>query len=154
MSFSQTGSLQLKNFCMFVTGTLPQSTGFRGVNWMPTSIHHWEPYSHKSKPVKQSAWFLPETPSQNQKRLTNFNKLQLRQNGHNFADNIFKCICFTENLCILIKISLKFIPKSLIDNNLACVQVMAWCQTCIRPLLEPVMTKTQNSIWHHYTSIS
>ena len=33
------------------------------------------------------------------------------------ADGIFKCIFLNEKLCILIKISLKFVPKGLIDNN-------------------------------------
>ena len=33
------------------------------------------------------------------------------QNGHHFADNIFRCIFVNENFCILIKISLKFVPK-------------------------------------------
>ena len=31
-----------------------------------------------------------------------------------------------EKLCILIKISLKFVPKGLIDNNSALVEIMAW----------------------------
>ena len=39
----------------------------------------------------------------------------LRQNGRHFAD-IFKCIFFNENVLILIKISLKFIPKGPINN--------------------------------------
>ena len=29
------------------------------------------------------------------------------QNGHRFADNVFRCIFFNEKFCILIKISLK-----------------------------------------------
>ena len=32
-------------------------------------------------------------------------------------DGNFKCIFVNENICILIKISLKFVPKSSIDNN-------------------------------------
>ena len=47
-----------------------------------------------------------------------------RQNGCHFADNIFKCIFFNENYCI---ISLKCFPKCPIDNMSALVQVMAWC---------------------------
>ena len=43
------------------------------------------------------------------------------QNGHHFADNIFRCIFMTEKFCILIKISLKFVPKGPIDNNPALV---------------------------------
>ena len=37
------------------------------------------------------------------------------------ADDIFKCIFVNENFSILIKISLKFVPKGPIDNNPALV---------------------------------
>ena len=37
------------------------------------------------------------------------------------ADYIFKCIFLNENVWILIKISLNFVPKGPIDNNLALV---------------------------------
>ena len=33
------------------------------------------------------------------------------------SDDIFKCNSLKENFCILIKISLKFVPKVLINNN-------------------------------------
>ena len=46
------------------------------------------------------------------------------QNGHHFADDIFKCIFMNENFRILMKISLKFVPKGLIDNNPSLVQLM------------------------------
>ena len=41
------------------------------------------------------------------------------QNGRHFADDIFKCIFVNEQFCVLIKISLKFVPKGPIDNNTA-----------------------------------
>ena len=37
------------------------------------------------------------------------------------ADNIFKCIFLNEKVRIFIQISLKFVPKGLIDNNQALV---------------------------------
>ena len=40
------------------------------------------------------------------------------QNGRLFTDDIFWCIFSNEKFCILIKISLKFVPKGSIDNNL------------------------------------
>ena len=40
-----------------------------------------------------------------------------RQNGRLFADDIFRYIFLNEKFCILITISLKLVPKSLIDNN-------------------------------------
>ena len=53
--------------------------------------------------------------------------LRSRQNGHLFADDIFKCIFFTEDVSISSKISLKFVPKGPIDNILALVQkTMCW----------------------------
>ena len=45
-----------------------------------------------------------------------------------FADDSFICIFVTEKFCILIKISLKFVPKDPIENNPAPVQIMAWQQ--------------------------
>ena len=48
------------------------------------------------------------------------------QNGFHFADDILKCIFTNEKLCILIRISLNVVPKDLIDNKSALVQVMAW----------------------------
>ena len=44
------------------------------------------------------------------------NSLRPRQNGRNFADDIFKCIFLTENVWIPIKISLKFVPKGLMND--------------------------------------
>ena len=43
------------------------------------------------------------------------------QDGRHFADGIFKCIFLNENVWILIKISLKFVPKHPNDNNPALV---------------------------------
>ena len=37
--------------------------------------------------------------------------MEVWANGSHFADNIFLLIFLTENICILIKISLKFIPN-------------------------------------------
>ena len=43
--------------------------------------------------------------------------LRLEQSGCRFADDIFKCIFFDENICILIEISLKFVLKSRTDSH-------------------------------------
>ena len=51
-----------------------------------------------------------------------FNILWPEQNGHNFADDIFKCIFLKENVCILIEISMKFVPGSPIDNKLSLIR--------------------------------
>ena len=48
------------------------------------------------------------------------------RNGRHFRKDIFKCIVMNEKFCISIRISLKFVPKGLIDIKSASVQVMAW----------------------------
>ena len=57
------------------------------------------------------------------------------------ANNIFKCIFVNENDRIPIQISMKFIPRSPMDNKPALVQVIAWCWTGDKPLPEPMMTQ-------------
>ena len=67
------------------------------------------------------------------------NTLRPWQNGRHFADDIFKCIFLTENVWISINISLKFVPKGLINNIPALVQIMAWRRPGDKPLSEPMM---------------
>ena len=57
------------------------------------------------------------------------------------ADDIFKLIFLNENCRILVKISVKFILKSSIDNKPALVQVMVWRWTGDKPLSEAMLTK-------------
>ena len=67
------------------------------------------------------------------------NTLRARQNGRHFADDMFKCIFLNENVWILIKISLKFVPKGPNNNNPALFQIMAWRRPGDKPLSEPMM---------------
>ena len=62
-----------------------------------------------------------------------------KQNGHHFADDIFKCIFCNEKSSILFWISLKFLPKGPIDNKSVLVQVMPWCWIGDKPLPEPML---------------
>ena len=55
-----------------------------------------------------------------------FNTLGPKQNGRYWADDIFKCIFFNENVWISLQISLKFVPKIPHNNIPALVQVMDW----------------------------
>ena len=64
------------------------------------------------------------------------NSSPLGQNGWHFAEDIFKRIFLNEKCCVSIWISMKFVPKCLIDNNWALVQVMAWYRTGDKPLPE------------------
>ena len=62
------------------------------------------------------------------------NTLRPRQNGRHFPDDILKWIFVNENLWISIKISLKFLPKGLINNIPALVQIIAWRRPGNKPL--------------------
>ena len=44
------------------------------------------------------------------------------------------------NICILIRISLQFIPKGPIDNKSALVKVMTWRRTDDKAITEPKLT--------------
>ena len=69
---------------------------------------------------------------------TDSNTLRPRQNGRHFTDDIFKCILLNENVWIMIKISLKFVPKGPINNIPVLVQIMAWRRPGDKPLSEPI----------------
>ena len=68
-----------------------------------------------------------------------FNTLRPRQDGRHFADDIFMCIFFNDNCCILIKFSLKYVHKGPIDNTPALVEIMAWRRSGDKPLSQPMM---------------
>ena len=68
-----------------------------------------------------------------------FNTLTPRQNGRHFADDTFKRIFMNENVRISINILLKFVPKGLINNIPALVQIMAWRRPGDKPLSESMM---------------
>ena len=65
------------------------------------------------------------------------------------ADDIFKCIFVNEKYHILIKISLKFVPKGPIENNQALVQIMAWRRIGDKPLSEPMLTQFTDAYMRH-----
>ena len=64
-------------------------------------------------------------------------------------DDIFKCISLNENDIIPIQISLKFVPKSPIDNKPALVQAMAWRWTRDKPLPEPMLAQFPDACMQH-----
>ena len=71
--------------------------------------------------------------------LVRFTTLRPRQNGCHFPDDIFKWIILNENVWILLKISLKFVPKVQINNIVALVQMMAWHRPGDKSLSEIMM---------------
>ena len=65
------------------------------------------------------------------------------------ADDNFKYIFFNEDYIIPIRISLKFVPRSTIDNKPELVQVMAWHRRGDKPLPEPMLTQFIDTyMWH------
>ena len=67
------------------------------------------------------------------------NTLRPRQDGRHFADGTFKRIFLKEIVRISIKISLKFVPKSPINNIPSLFQIMAWRRPGDKPLSEAMM---------------
>ena len=57
---------------------------------------------------------------------------------------------FNENIWILIKISLKFIPKGPINNVPALFEIMAWHQPGDKPLSQPMMASLLMHIYASY----
>ena len=77
-----------------------------------------------------------------------FNTLRPRQNGCHVADDILKCIFLNENIWILTKISLNYVPYGQFENMAAFVQIMAWRQPGDKLLSEPMMSKFGDAYMH------
>ena len=76
------------------------------------------------------------------------------QNGRHFVDNILGYIFVNGMFCILIKMSLKDVPKAPIDKFLAWVQIMAWCRKGFKPLSEPLLIRFINAYRRNYGEMS
>ena len=63
------------------------------------------------------------------------------KNGRHFADDTLKRIFMNKNFHILIRMSLKFVPKGPIENKPALIQVMASRRSGDKPLPEPMHTQ-------------
>ena len=77
------------------------------------------------------------------------NSSPLEQNGRFFPDDIFKCIFMNEQFRILIRISLKFVPKDPINNIPALVEIMVWRRSGDKPLFEPMLTQFIDAYIRH-----
>ena len=64
------------------------------------------------------------------------------------VDDNFKRIFLYENDRIPIRISLKFAPKSWIEN-MPLVQMKAWRRSCDKPLSEPLLTQFTDADMRH-----
>ena len=79
----------------------------------------------------------------------NLTHLPLDKMADTFADNIFKHIFLNENVRILIKISLRFVPRGSNDNKSALAQVMSWRRTGAKPLPEQMLTHFTEAYMRH-----
>ena len=69
------------------------------------------------------------------------NTLRPRKNGLRFQDDILTCIFLNENILILIKISLNFVPKGPFNNIPTLFQIVAWCWPGDKPSSLPMMVE-------------
>ena len=67
--------------------------------------------------------------------------LNLSLSGLHFADDFFQFIVVREMVCILIKISLKFLPKRPIQNNTVLLKMRAQGRLGDKPLSAPILTQ-------------
>ena len=118
----------LTNHCLFCRGTLFIPSPM-GAGHASTEYRRW--YSCYSLIDGECMATL----------LALINTLRPRQNGCHFPDDIFKCIFLNENVLFAIKISLTFVPRDLINNIPALVQIMAWRRPGDKPLSQPVMAR-------------
>ena len=107
------------------------------------SIYHMNKLSSKINNICHNVWVIFVTMVYG---IVIFNILRPRKNGHHFSDDIFKCIFLNENVWILIKISLQFVPKGPVNNIPALVQIMAWHQLDDKPLSEPMVVRLSRNI--------
>ena len=75
-------------------------------------------------------------------RLTHWDRDKMAAISQRTISNAF----FNENIQISIKISLKFVPRSPIDNKPALVQIMSWRQPGDKPLSEPMSVSSPMQI--------
>ena len=110
------------------------------------NVYNTHSWYHLVKWPKLEGWHCINLSSCQQNYITN--TLRPRENDRHFADDNLKCIFLNENVWISIKISLKFVPKSPINNILALVQLRAWYLPGDKPLSEPLVVRLLMHIRH------
>ena len=84
-------------------------------------------------------WLCHQSSHDINQQGSSLNTSRLRQDGSHFPDDSFQCVFLNENVWILIKISLKFVPQSQINNIPALDQIMACSRQGNKLLSEPIM---------------
>ena len=130
---------------------------FMYCGYTEVNVSRWRVIKFFIELIAHFRWFLVVTTDANgnHHQRTNLpvcfqnpalNTLRPRQNGPHFADDIFKCIFLNENVWILLKISLKFVPKVPINYIPALVLIMPWHRPGDKPLSEPMMVRLPTHI--------
>ena len=97
-------------------------------------------------------WDRPACINYNVIQISSYNILShphLEKTATILADDISKWIFVNENGRNPTQFSLKFIPKSPVDNKPTLFQVIAWRRTGDKPLPEPMMTKSTDAYMRH-----
>ena len=142
-----------KNICHFLTKST-QSCYNDCLNWSPYSenVHLLDRrcgFLYYFMFKFQMEMFISNKTAICQDNLPTWSHLPLNKMATIFADDIFKWIFLNQYGRFSIQISLKFVPKSPIDNKPALVQVMAWCRTGDEPLPESMMTLFTDAYMRH-----
>ena len=116
--------LILRDFTVLVMIVMDDLVGDGGQNGCP----EWSLHYYHSMPMELWPWAAAS-------KYETLNTLRPRRNEQHFADDTFKRIFFNENVWILIKISLKFVPKDPINNIPALVQIMALRRSGDKPYM-------------------
>ena len=120
------------------------------INGQWTVLYHWQIISRSSSLTyflySVTIHLIGNETVTPMNALRSFNSLRPRQNGHLFADDTFKRIFLNENIRISNKISLKFVPKGLINNIPAFVLIMAWRRPGDLSLSEPMLVRSLTHI--------
>ena len=146
--YHKIGSREVTHLKLMKWGILMELTFI----WCPRIKGNWHVrHAHRDRIPKRIGMIIT---SLNCNEWLLLNTLRLRQNGRHFADDTFKSIFVNENVRILIEISPKFVPKGLIDNIPALVQMMAWRRPGDKPLSEPMMGLLTDAYMRHSASMS
>ena len=139
--------LQLR-FSIFATGCadlslLPSNTKIRLQIWILLVIH-W----YQRNIAHQGLWLLSlrtTTPTHlpTPPRTTPLTKRPL------FRRRYFQMHFRDERICILIKNSLKSVPKCPTDYSKLLVKIIAWCRICDEPLSKPMPTRFTDAYKRH-----
>ena len=121
------------------------SIGWSGIVWIFTRKERSLDFNESNPHLLMTFWFggaiwHHETLS------ALVNTLRPRQDGRHFPDDTFERIFLKENVIILIKISLKFVPNGPINNIPALGHIMAWRRPGDKPLSEPMMVRLPTHI--------